>query len=53
MKIEISMKDASWRYSKLSGLRMMDWLCGLGAGRASRAMKKIAHQVNGLSLVHI
>ena len=41
MKIEISMKDASWRYSKLSGLRMMDWLCGLGAGRASRAMKEL------------
>ena len=41
MKIAISVKDASWRYSKLSGLRMLDWLCGLGAGRSSRAMKEL------------
>ena len=41
MKIAISVKDASWRYSKLSGLRMLDWMSGLGAGRASRAMKEL------------
>ena len=41
MKIAISTKDASWRYSKLCGLRFLDWLCGLGAGRASRAMKEL------------
>lgn len=41
MKIAISMKDASWRFSKISGLRMLDWLCTIGAGRASRAMKEL------------
>ena len=41
MKAEINMKDASWRYSKLCGLRFLDWLSGLGAGRASRAMKEL------------
>ena len=41
MKAQINMKDASWRYSKLCGLRFLDWLSGLGAGRASRAMKEL------------
>ena len=41
MKTQINMKDASWRYSKLCGLRFLDWLSGLGAGRASRAMKEL------------
>ena len=41
MKGRINGMDASWRYSKLSGLRLLDWLCGLGAGRASRAMKEM------------
>ena len=41
MKGKINAMDASWRYSKLSGLRLLDWLCGLGAGRASRAMKEM------------
>jgi len=41
MKIAISMKDASWRFSKISGLRMLDWLCTIGAGRSSRAMKEL------------
>jgi len=41
MKIAISIKDASWRFSKISGLRMLDWLCTIGAGRASRAMKEL------------
>jgi len=41
MKVAISTKDASWRYSKLSGLRFLDWLCGMTAGRASRAMKEL------------
>ena len=37
----ITMKDASWRYSKLCGLKFLEWLSGLGAGRASRAMKEL------------
>ena len=41
MKTQLNMKDASWRYSKLCGLRFLDWLSGLGAGRASRAMKEL------------
>ena len=41
MKVQISMKDTSWRYSKLCGLRFLDWMSGLGAGRASRAMKEL------------
>ena len=41
MKTMINMKDGSWRYSKLCGLRFLDWLSGLGAGRASRAMKEL------------
>ena len=38
---QINSMGASWRYSKLSGLRLLDWLCTLGAGRASRAMKEM------------
>ncbi len=34
-------KDASWRYSKLCGLRFLDWLEGLGQKEASRAMKEM------------
>tara|TARA_B100001250_G_C19767160_1_gene775329 strand:- start:51 stop:1688 length:1638 start_codon:yes stop_codon:yes gene_type:complete len=41
MKVAISIKDASWRYSKLCGLRFLDWLCKMSAGRASRAMKEL------------
>ena len=41
MKVLISTKDASWRYSKLCGLRFLDWLSTIGAGRASRAMKEL------------
>ena len=41
MKVQISMKDTSWRYSKLCGLRFLDCISGLGAGRASRAMKEL------------
>tara|TARA_X000000368_G_scaffold396741_1_gene365268 strand:- start:1862 stop:3388 length:1527 start_codon:yes stop_codon:yes gene_type:complete len=34
-------KNASWRYSKLCGLRFLDWLEGLGDKEASRAMKEM------------
>ena len=39
-KAEIRSKDASWRYSKLSGLRFLDWLISLN-GEADRAMKEL------------
>ena len=38
-KAEFSKKDASWRFSKLSGLRFLGWLNSLGNGEADRAMK--------------
>ena len=40
-KAEIRSKDASWRFSKLSGLRFLAWLNGLGNGEADRAMKEM------------
>jgi len=39
-KAEIRSKSASWRYSKLCGLRFLDWLIGIN-GEADRAMKEI------------
>ena len=39
-KAEIRGKDASWRFSKLSGLRFLAWLNGLN-GEADRAMKEM------------
>ena len=39
-KKEIRSKDASWRYSKLCGLRFLDWLDSLN-GEADRAMKEM------------
>jgi len=40
-KKEFSKKDASWRFSKLSGLRFLAWLNSLGNGEADRAMKEM------------
>ena len=40
-KAAIRGKDASWRFSKLSGLRFLAWLNGLGNGEADRAMKEM------------
>tara|TARA_Y100001963_G_scaffold145592_1_gene219430 strand:+ start:1531 stop:3075 length:1545 start_codon:yes stop_codon:yes gene_type:complete len=40
-KAEIQSKDASWRFSKLSGLRFLAWLNGLKNGEADRAMKEM------------
>ena len=40
-KEKIEGKDASWRFSKLSGLRFLAWLNGLGNGEANRAMKEM------------
>ena len=40
-KAEFRDKDASWRFSKLSGLRFLAWLNSLGNGEADRAMKEM------------
>ena len=40
-KKEFSKKDASWRFSKLCGLRFLAWLNSLGNGEADRAMKEM------------
>ena len=40
-KGEIRKKDASWKYSKLTGLRFLDWLDKIGTKEANRAMKEI------------
>ena len=40
-KAIIREKNASWRYSKLCGLRFLDWLEGLGQKEANRAMKEM------------
>ena len=40
-KAEFRGKDASWRFSKLSGLRFLAWLNALGNGEADRAMKEM------------
>ncbi len=39
-KGEIRGKDASWRFSKLAGLRFLAWLISLN-GEADRAMKEM------------
>ena len=41
MKAEIRTKDASWRYSKLCGLRFLQWLNKLHKVEANRAMKEM------------
>ena len=40
-KAEIQSKDASWRFSKLSGLRFLAWLNDLKNVEADRAMKEM------------
>jgi len=40
-KAEINSKDASWRYSKLSGLLFLEWLNSLPRSQANRAMKEM------------
>ena len=42
MKIDIREKDASWRFSKINGLKLLEWLdTGLTKGQANRAMKEM------------
>ena len=38
---EIRNKDASWRYSKLAGLRLLKWLMSLPQSEANRAVKEM------------
>ena len=40
-KTEIRNKDASWRYSKLAGLRLLKWLMSLPQSEANRAVKEM------------
>ena len=42
MKNDIREKDASWRFSKINGLKLLEWLdTGLTKGQANRAMKEM------------
>ena len=41
MKSSIREKDASWRFSKLNGLKFLQWLDSLPNGQANRAMKEM------------
>ena len=41
LKQVIRDKGASYRYSKLSGLRLLDWFIGLTTSEANRAMKEL------------
>ena len=41
MKASIMEKDASWRFSKLNGLKFLQWLDSLPNGQANRAMKEM------------
>jgi hypothetical protein len=40
-KAEIRNKDASWKYSKLAGLRLLEWLMSLPQSEANRAVKEM------------
>ena len=40
-KKEIRSKDASWRYSKLSGLLFLEWMNSLKPSEANKAMKEM------------
>ena len=40
-KAEIRNKDASWKYSKLAGLRLLKWLMSLPQSEANRAAKEM------------
>ena len=55
MKSAIKEKDASWRFSKLNGLKFLEWLDSLPNGQANRAMKEMylyASSQNEKSSVH-
>ena len=41
MKGKINSMGASWRYSKLAGLRLIDWLFSLSQTNANRALKEM------------
>ena len=41
MESQIDNQEPSWRYSKLAGLRLLDWLCSLSQTNANRAMKEM------------
>ena len=42
MLMEISTKDTSWRYSKLAGLRLLDWICKIQSVKErNRACKEM------------
>ena len=41
MKSSIRDKDASWRFSKINGLKFLEWLDSLPNGQANRAMKEM------------
>ena len=41
MKASIMEKDASWRFSKLNGLKFLEWLSSLPKDQANRAMKEM------------
>lgn len=40
-RAEIRAKDTSWRYSKLAGLRLLEWLMSLPQSDANRATKEM------------
>ena len=55
MKSSIREKDASWRFSKINGLKFLEWLDSLPKGQANRAMKEMylyASSQNEKSSVH-
>ena len=55
MKSSIREKDASWRFSKINGLKFLEWLDSLPNGQANRAMKEMylyASSQNEKSSVH-
>ena len=49
LKQTIREKGGSYRYSKLSGLRLLDWFVGLKASEANRAMKELYLYASSLS----
>ena len=55
MKSDIRQKDASWRFSKINGLKLLEWLDSLPDADANRAMKEMylyASSQNEKSSVH-
>ena len=41
MKSLIKQKDASWRFSKINGLNLLNWLSTIPKKQANRAMKEM------------